>query len=125
MRLCVRYGLVAVNAFVAIGAWAGAAVLALGGMDSVADQLPWRSHALGAVALALCVAVPMTVAAVAVLHRGPKGPRLSLLAALILVGWLVGQTFFVGLSPLQLVYLVLAALIAWLAVRLRRQSHVS
>jgi hypothetical protein len=107
--------LAALEAFVAVGAWAGTVGFVTGAFDSLVEQLPWESAALGAVALAGCVAVPTTVTTVALLQRRGWAPRATLLTASVLAAWLVGQTAFVGLSAFQPAYLVLACVMAALA----------
>jgi hypothetical protein len=115
--------LVALEAFVAVGAWAGVVGFATGAFDSLVVQLPWQSWQLGAGALAACVAVPTTVTTIAILLRRTWAAEAALLTAVVLAGWLLGQTAVVGFSPFQPAYLVLAAAIAALAARLGRYDQ--
>jgi hypothetical protein len=112
--------LIALEGFVATTAWAGAAALAGGGLDILAEQLPGPGRLVGAVGLAVCIAVPTSIAAVALVQRRSWSPRLAKATAVVLAGWLLGQTLFVGLSALQPAYLLLAGVIAGLAVELQR-----
>jgi hypothetical protein len=115
--------LVALEAFVCLGAWVGVVGFATGAFDSLVVQLPWQSWQLGAVALAACIAVPTTVGTVAMLRRRTWGTRAALLSAAVLAGWLLGQTAFVGFSAFQPAFLVVAAGIVVLAVRLDRYDR--
>lgn len=112
--------LVALEAFVAAGAWAGSAAFATGGLDSLAVELPWHGHLVGAAGLALCIALPTTIAAIALLQGRSWSPRLAMATAVLLAVWVLGQTLFVGLSALQPAYLLFAGFIGGLAVELQR-----
>jgi hypothetical protein len=116
--------LVALEVFVAAGAWAGAAAFATGGLDTLAVDLPWRGHLVGAAGLAFCIALPSTIAAIALAQGRSWSPRLAMGTAVVLATWVLGQTLFVGLSALQPAYLLVAGFIGGLAVELQRNMAV-
>jgi hypothetical protein len=86
-----RVGLAVLTGFVAVAALGGAAALAFGAIDlgdAINDRLPWHSPALGGLALALFVALPMAaVAASAATGNGHFG-ELAVAAGGLLVGWI-------------------------------------
>ena len=88
-------------AFMAFWAWVGSAGLVTGRVDvgpSVAADLPFASPVFGGVALALVVAVPMTAAAVAAGLDLEVAPRAVVAAGVLLVGWSVAETAFIGVQ---------------------------
>ena len=70
--------------------------------------------------LLVSVGIPSGVAAVLVWRRSPWGPPAVLVAAAALAFELVVQIPFIGLSVLQLVFGLVAAGMALLALRARR-----
>ena len=100
----------AVNAF---GAWAGAVGLITGGTDFgevINDRLPFDSLVLAGVALAIIVAVPLTLLAWSASTAGPKTDELALLVGLLLIGWIVGQVAVIrAFSLFQPAYLAVGA----------------
>jgi hypothetical protein len=58
---------------------------------TITGRMPLRSQALGGVALAGIVALPMGTAAVAGWRRSPRTGDLAVLAGTALAGWIVAQ----------------------------------
>lgn len=109
--------LIALQSVTAVGAWAGTVGFATGAFDDLVEQLPWSSRTVAAVALAVCIAVPTTVATIALLQRTAWAAQAALLTAAVLAAWLLGQTVFVGFSAFQPAFLVVAGAIAVLALQ--------
>ena len=116
-----RWALVAVEVFVALGAWYGGVALMAGNALNIPDYwlsgTAFESWVTPGLLLIFIIALPMTVAAIAEVRRFRWAPVVSLLAGLALVGWigaqwLLMQRFFV-LQPVMLaaglVVLALAA----------------
>jgi hypothetical protein len=120
-----RWPIVALEAFVALGAWSGVYQLWTGTFaPPVSDLEPlgldsWR---LPAVWLMVSVAIPSTVALVAALRRRPWTPIAVLLMASLLVVEVVVQIPFVGPSLLQLVMGGVAVVLGVLAVLAGRRG---
>jgi hypothetical protein len=118
-----RGALTTLTALVAVWAYAGAVGIIGGGIDfgpTVNDRLPWQSTALAGVALLLGVAVPMTLAAVAVWRGTPHAASAAVLAGLMLVGWIVVQLAVIRtFSWLQPVCVLLGLAVVYLATRVR------
>jgi hypothetical protein len=117
-----RWTLIALTAFVALGAWYGTWLLLF---DS--GVLPLDPPAFlpggwggGGAALALFVALPMTVAVVLLLRRDVRARRGALAAGALLMVWIAVQVAVIGyvfvLQPVMFVFgglIVLAALRQW------------
>jgi dienelactone hydrolase len=81
-------------AFNAFAAWAGAVGLVTGGMDfgeSINERLPFDSLVLAGLALAVIVAIPLTVLAWSAWTGGPRTDELALVVGVALIGWIVVQ----------------------------------
>lgn len=100
----------AVNAF---GAWAGAVGLITGGTDFgevINERLPFDSLVLAGLALAVIVAVPLTVLAWSAWTGGPRTDELALVVGLLLIGWIIGQVVVIrAFSLFQPAYLAVGA----------------
>jgi membrane protein DedA with SNARE-associated domain len=112
----------AVNAF---GAWAGAFGLITGGTDfgdAINDRLPWDSLVLAGLALAVIVAVPLTLLAWSAWTGGSRTDDLSLVVGLVLIGWILGQIVVIrSFSWFQPAYLVIGAIFVLASRRLTRR----
>ena len=117
--------LAGLEVFVALGAWVGVVQFATGGFGELVEKLPWQSPILAAAALAVCVAVPATVVAAALLLRTPWAPSAALLSAAVLACWLTGQVVLIGFSYFQPAYLLLAGFMAGLAREMSIRSRSS
>lgn len=108
-----RRWLAAFAALNAFGAWAGAVGLITGGTDFgevINDRLPFDSLVLAALALAIIVAIPLTLLAWSAWTGGPRTDELSLVVGLLLIGWILGQVAVIrAFSLFQPTYLVVGA----------------
>ena len=95
-------------AFVAIGAYAGAAGLAVGFLDMgdrLNGRLPMQSPVLGGIALLVIVAVPFTELARRAWTGDPQTELSALVAGGLMVGWIAVEVAFIReFSVLQVVY---------------------
>jgi hypothetical protein len=120
-----RWPIVALEAFVALGAWSGVYQLWTGTFTppvSDLEPLGLDSWKLPAVWLLVSVAIPSTIALVAALMRKPWTPIAVLAMASLLVVEVVVQIPFVGPSLLQLVMGGIAVVLAALAVLAGRRG---
>lgn len=105
---------------VAVGAAGGSVGLMGGGVDasSYVDRLPFASPVFGGAALGLLVALPAAIAAVATLARRPWSRDAHLVVGALLMGWIVVQVGFIGLSswlqPVMFVWGAAIAVLGWL-----------
>lgn len=115
--------LIAVELFVAIGAWYGGIGLiadnSIGMLPEWLEGTPFDAWTWPGVFLLLVVALPMTVAAVAEIGRLSWAYPASLVAGAAQVGWivvqwLVMQRYFI-LQPVMLTMGVAVLLLAWAA----------
>jgi hypothetical protein len=93
-RLRARIALVAVEAFVAVGAVYGSVMLITDAWrldPAMLRHLPFDTWVLPGIALAALIAVPNVVAGVLVARGHPRARIVSMLAGGILVGWIVVQ----------------------------------
>lgn len=84
--------LASLTGLIAVSAYAGAVALATGmtGLGTVVEErLPFGSPVFAGVALALIVAVPMTVATRQAAIGGPRTTNAAITAGVLLVGWIV------------------------------------
>lgn len=101
-----RWMALLLTALTAIAAYAGAVGLIGGGTDfgpAINEKLPWQSPVLTGVALAVLVAVPLTVATWQ-MWRVPQAawPTIAIIAGLWLIAWIVLQLLVIGaVHPLQ------------------------
>ena len=105
-------------AVLALGAWAGAAGLAIGFLalpETAESRLPFGSPFLGGVALAVLVGVPATVLTVMAWRGHPWVLHAAVLDGVLLIGWIVVEAAFLReLSVLHAVYLAVGAgLVVW------------
>jgi hypothetical protein len=92
-----RPGLAVFAAINAFAAWAGAVGLVSGAIGLGArldDRLPFGSPVLGGVALAVVVALPLSVLAWRAWCGDPRSGRTAITAGALLVGWIVVQVAF-------------------------------
>ena len=104
-----RTAVAAVAAVNALAAWGGAVALVVGVLDFgdvLNDRLPFDSLVLAGIALAVVVAVPLSVLAAAAWTGHPRTEELCLAAGTALIAWIVVQILFLrSVSVLQAVYL--------------------
>jgi hypothetical protein len=122
-------GVVVFLGVVALSAYAGAWGLASGAIDlgaAVVSRLPWESRALAALALAACVALPMTAAALLTWRGSRIASETTGAAGLVLVLWIAVQLAVVRTySFLQSAYLVVGVLVVVLAWALARRGRTT
>ena len=110
-----RAGLAGFAALNAVAAWAGAVGLATGGIDfgeRTNDRLPFDSLVLAGVALAVIVAVPLTVLAWLAWTGAARTNDAALIAGLLIIGWIVAQVVALwAFSLFQPAYLGIGALL--------------
>jgi hypothetical protein len=93
-RLAARIALVAVEAFVAVGAVYGSVMLITDAWrldPAMLRDLPFDTWVLPGIALAALVAVPNVVAGILVARGHPRARIVSILTGGILIGWIVVQ----------------------------------
>ena len=81
----------------AVAAWGGAAGLVLGFLsltDRLNERLPFASPALGGLALAAVVALPLTVLTIRAATGHPRTGETAVVVGLLLVGWILVQVLF-------------------------------
>jgi hypothetical protein len=84
--------LATMTGLIAFSALGGAVALATGVMgDEIIERLPFGSAVLGGLALAVVVALPMTVAAYQAAKGRPDAAATAMAAGLLLVGWILVQ----------------------------------
>jgi hypothetical protein len=109
----------------AIGALGGAWGLMSGAVDasSYVDRVPFSSPSFGGLALAVFVAIPAVLAAVATFVEHRWSATAHYVAGGLLVGWLVAEVLYIGLSswlqPVMLVWGGAILVLAWLDARRR------
>jgi hypothetical protein len=116
------YALIALEVLLAIGAAGGAFGLATGAMPlgDIEARLPWQSPVLGGAALALVVALPAAVVAVAAWQRRDWSEWGHVVVGAALMGWIVVQVAIIGAtSALQPIMFVWGAVILGLALARR------
>jgi hypothetical protein len=122
-----RWVLVAVEVFAAVGAWYGGIGLiadnSIGMLPEWLQGTGFDSWTWPGIFLLIVVALPMTVAAAAEATRAAWAYRASLLAGAALVGWIVAQWVifqrYFFLQPLMLTTGVLVIALAWWTHRAR------
>jgi hypothetical protein len=122
-----QYALIVLEALLAISAAAGAIGLVSGTMPlgDMADRLPGQSPVVGGVALALVVAIPAAVVAVAAWRRRWWAAWSHVVVGATLIGWIVVETGFIGMtSRLQPTLLVWGVAILGLALGRRPWDEV-
>ena len=119
-------GLFAAALLTAVAAWAGVVGLATGALDltrAVEQRLPFGSPVFGAVALAVVVAAPCSIAAVFAWRRDARVAVAAECAGWLLVGWIVVEVYFIrSFSVLQPICAGLGVLLVVLARRARRTA---
>jgi hypothetical protein len=127
-----RSWLAMTTGIVAVAAFAGAVGLATGSLDPgpvVTARLPWHSGALAGLALAVVVALPMTVAALLAARDRPGHGRAAVIAGALLAGWIVVEIAVIReFSWLQAVFALAAVVVMVVgrhrvARRRRSRSH--
>lgn len=112
--LCLLSGVMAVCAVI------GALGLAVGLVEADA-RIPFHGSPVGALLLALIVAVPMSWTSVSAARRNPLAPMLALTSGLLLVGWIAAQWVLVRTAgSLQPVYAMAGCAVAALGIALGR-----
>jgi hypothetical protein len=89
-----RWAITIVSSITAFAAWAGSLALAAGIIDfgvEINRRLPFHSPVFAAFALAIVVALPMTLAALLCARRSPKWKATSIVAGAMLIGWIAVQ----------------------------------
>ena len=89
-----RSWLAGVAALNALAAWAGAVAVVTGAIDfgePTNDRLPFDSVVLAGVALAIIVAIPLTVLAWSAWTAATRTDDIALVAGVVLIGWIVVQ----------------------------------
>ena len=118
----VRTALLALDLFVGLTALAGGIAILLGAIQLPGEWLhntPFSSYRVPGMVLAVFVGGSALVAAVAVMVRSEWDALASLVAGVILAGWIVSQVIMLGFQAgLQPFYFVLSLLIIGLATRL-------
>jgi hypothetical protein len=113
-------GAAAVNA---LAAWGGAVALVSGGTDFGARtnaRLPFHSLVLAGVALAVIVALPLTLLAWSAWTGHARTDDLALIAGLLIIGWIVVQVVLLrSFSPFQPAYLCIGACFVGASHRVR------
>lgn len=85
-------------ALIAVSAWGGAGGLAFGYLrlpPEIEARLPFDSPALGGIALAIVVGVPMTVLAALAWCGDPRTNQVAVAAGAIQIGWIVVELAFI------------------------------
>jgi len=136
-----RVALAAIGGFVALTAGGGGVALATGGEGDrfPADLLegtPFRSYLIPGLILAVIVGGSAAVATTATLRRPEVGARTSLLAGVIMMGWIVGEIVILRAPAARLtrpsiavpswveaVYFALGLIMAVLGVALRQAER--
>lgn len=104
-------------AFGAIGLSTG--WLSLGA--TVTDRLPWNSTLVAGIALGMVVALPNAALAVAALRRSALCGPLSMLAGVLVVGWIVVEVAFIReFSFFQPLYAAVGIAQVWMGARIAR-----
>lgn len=111
-------GLAIVAGVNAAAAWFGAAGLITGFLglgETIEGRLPFASPVLGGLALAVLVAVPLTVLAAAAGSGDPRTPEATVAVGVLLIGWIIVQALFLRtFSAFQPTYALLGvAFVAW------------
>jgi hypothetical protein len=122
-----RLWLAAAETFVSVGAFAGAAGLAVGSIDfgaTITARLPFGSPVLAGVALATVVGVSMAIGAWQAWRGNERADVTALAAGLLLVGWIVVEVSviraFSWLQPTLLACGVAIAAAGYRGVKPRR-----
>ncbi len=124
--------LIALELLVAVTAIGGGIALALG-LEGERFPLGWLAgtpfgdYLVPGLLLAVLVGGTATGAAMAHLRRSPIGARVSLVAGVVLVGWIFGEVILVSadselVSPMEALYLVVGLVMIGLAIRDERAS---
>lgn len=117
-----RTALLALDLFVGLTAVSGGIAILLGAFQMPSEWLhntPFSSYLVPGMMLAVFVGGSALVAAVAVMVRSEWDALASLVAGVILAGWIVSQVIMLGFQAgLQPFYFVLSLLILGLATRL-------
>jgi pimeloyl-ACP methyl ester carboxylesterase len=118
-----RTAIAVVAAVNALAAWGGATALVAGVTDfgrTLNDRLPFDSLVLAGVALAVVVAIPLSVLAAAAWTGHPRTEQLSLAAGTALIAWIVVQLWILrSFSLLHVVYLAVGSYFVVASQRVR------
>ena len=116
-----RYAMILLELFVAVGAVYGAIMLITDGWHLPVQDLqplPLESWVLPGLALFALVTIPMSGAAICVYWNTPRAAQLSMVAGLVLVGWILVQLVVIGpqmwLQAFMLVCGLAIAVLAWI-----------
>lgn len=126
-RTPVRTSLLWLEAFLAVGAYAGATGLMLAGPEMIGDavaDLPFAAPVFAGIALAIVNGLLPTIVLIAEVRRAPWAAAGHLLVGVSLVAWIVVQVAFLGWPPhwLQITYFGYGWVIVGLAVTARGLS---
>jgi len=118
-----RRGLAAFAGLNAAIAWGGAVALTAGGIElggRLDERLPFDSPVLAGAALALIVAVPLTLLARSAWRGGDRTDDLALLSGTALLAWIVVQLAVLwAFSPFQPIYACVGAYLVGTSHRVR------
>lgn len=115
--------LAALNALAALGGAWGLATDVLGLGPELTARLPWGSALVGAIALALLVALPHGVLAVLAVRGDRRTGVCAVAVGVLLVGWIVVELAFLReLSFFHPFYVVVGLVLVGLGVRLVRET---
>jgi hypothetical protein len=121
-----RAGVAALAGCVAASAWFGSVGMASGVLpveSRVASRLPFASPVFAAIALAVVVAIPTTIATWATLRRSPAAAPAVGVSGLLLVGWIAVELAVLReFSPLQVICAVAGAALVAVAAPAGRTS---
>jgi hypothetical protein len=111
----------------ALAAWGGAVALVAGGTDfgeRTNERLPFDSLVLAGVALAVIVALPLTVLAWSAWTGAPRTYDVALISGVLIIGWIVVQVVVLrAFSMFQPLYLCVGACFIAAAHRVRLGSR--
>ena len=117
-------GLAFVNALVAFGGAVGLATGALALEGDLNRRLPFASPVVGGVALAVIVALPLTMVAVLAWRGDEHSDVATAAVGVVLIGWIAVQLAFLrSLSFFHIFYVAMGALFVWLSRRGTRSTE--
>jgi hypothetical protein len=110
-------------AVIAASAWGGAAGLVVGFLTLgpvVESRLPLQSPVIGGLALAVIVAVPMTILAMMAWQGDGRTGDAAIVCGVLQIGWIVVELLFIWeLSFFHPLYLLVGAALIMIGLRTR------